>query len=191
MQEELYNYRSDPRNLSSPATILLTPSSNVSRSSADPNSRASWRNGTNGPDPHPLAWWREGGLLDSKEPGPYGGGLDDAKDEDAKGQVRAQGGDGRSWYTSLGHEVDSWKSDVLRSHIFGGIVWTLKSETAKGNNESALVGQRSSNSNAGSGSGSETNPINTSRDPNGAPSSSMGRNVGLLCCLAILAVALL
>lgn len=96
-REEVYFFRNDPRSLSSSAHVLLTP--DPARSFQDPGVNAQgFRNGSNG-SPQPLAWWREGGLLDDK--GDVGGGVDG-------GAIRASGGQGRSWYTSLGHMNETW-----------------------------------------------------------------------------------
>lgn len=32
-------------------------------------------------------------------------------------------GDGRSWYTGLGHTVESWSEPLFRAHLLGGIEW--------------------------------------------------------------------
>lgn len=37
-------------------------------------------------------------------------------------------GDGRSFYTSLGHRSDSWSNPVFTAHLIGGIRWALKLE---------------------------------------------------------------
>jgi len=110
--------------------------------------------------------------MDSKIPGPMGGGLDDSANEN-DGQVKAEGGPGRSWYTSLGHESESWNGDVLRSHIFGGIAWTLASKTVKSNNLTALVGGSSvGDASPTSRDGSSANPINGGGGGSGSGSGS-------------------
>lgn len=96
----MYHFRTDPRALPSRATVLLTPASSYS----DPGVNAQgFRNGSEG-TPQPLAWYREGGLLDVPAQGTLGGALDDYE-----GAVKWRGGAGRSYYTSLGHDSATWQ----------------------------------------------------------------------------------
>ncbi|PWN95690.1 hypothetical protein FA09DRAFT_137285 [Tilletiopsis washingtonensis] len=98
--EEMYHFRTDPRSLPSSATVLLTPASSYS----DPGVNAlGFRNGSEG-TPQPLAWYREGSLLDVPAQGTLGGGLDDYQ-----GGPSPRGGSGRSFYTSLGHDEGTWQ----------------------------------------------------------------------------------
>ncbi|CDS00568.1 hypothetical protein, partial [Sporisorium scitamineum] len=119
--EEVYNFRSDPRNLPSPANLLVTNASTYE----DPHVNAQgFRNGTNGPPPLPLAWWRQGRLLDinsSTDASVSGGG---------GANIQVSGGPGRSWYTSLGHHSSTWQLNLFRGHIAGGIGWVLESSTS-------------------------------------------------------------
>ncbi|KAJ9478335.1 ThuA domain-containing protein [Pseudozyma hubeiensis] len=120
--EEVYNFRSDPRNLPSPARVLVTNASTYSDPGVNPQG---FRNGTNGPSPHPLAWWRQGGLLDSNS-------STDASVSGVGGaDIQASGGPGRAWYTSLGHDISTWQLDLFRGHVAGGIGWVLQSSTAR------------------------------------------------------------
>lgn len=129
--EEMYNFRSDPRNLPSPAHVLVTNASSYQDLGVNPQG---FRNGTNGPAPHPLAWWREGGLLDTNA-------TSDASVSGGGGaNIQVAGGPGRSWYTSLGHDNSTWALDLFRGHVAGGIGWVLESSTApskSSNNSSA------------------------------------------------------
>lgn len=96
----MYHFRTDPRSLPSSATVLLTPASSYS----DPGVNAlGFRNGSEG-TPQPLAWYREGSLLDVPAQGTLGGGLDDYQ-----GGPSPRGGSGRSFYTSLGHDEGTWQ----------------------------------------------------------------------------------
>lgn len=126
--EEIYNFRSDPRNLPSAANVLVTNASSYQ----DPGiNQQGFRNGTNGPVPHPLAWWREGGLLDVNA-------STDASVRGAGGAgLSVSGGPGRSWYTSLGHDNSTWQLDLFRGHVAGGIGWVLESSTAPSRNQSS------------------------------------------------------
>ncbi|KZW02747.1 class I glutamine amidotransferase-like protein [Exidia glandulosa HHB12029] len=74
--------------------------------------------------PHPLAWYQE-----------KGAGVDSS----AK-RV------GRSWYTSLGHDVATWKNDLYLSHVMGGVTWALASGTTRAFDDSASVGNGGSSS---------------------------------------------
>ncbi len=120
--EEMYNFRSDPRNLPSPANVLVTNASTYQ----DPGvNQQGFRNGTNGPSPHPLAWWREGRLLDTNsntDASVRGGG---------GANIQVFGGQGRVWYTSLGHDNSTWADDMFRGHVAGGIGWVLQSSTTR------------------------------------------------------------
>ncbi|PWZ00677.1 class I glutamine amidotransferase-like protein [Testicularia cyperi] len=155
--EEMYQFRSDPRQLPSPANLLMT---NATAYQDGGVNALGFRNGTNGPAPHPLAWWREGGLLDE----------DDSTDPSVRGgggaNIQVSGGPGRSWFTSLGHDNTTWAKDLYKGHVAGGIGWVLQSQTIRSNNGSATIGQSNGTSSvtvptsaassaaAGTGSGS-------------------------------------
>ncbi|PWN47512.1 galactose oxidase [Violaceomyces palustris] len=145
--EEVYNFRSDPRSLPSPANLLVTNSTSYQDPGVNPQG---FRNGTNGPSPHPLAWWRQGGLLNGGNSGQPEGGA----------RIVSSGGAGRSWYTSLGHDPETWRNnDFFLGHVFGGIDWVLKSPTTRINNSSGLIGQPPP-----SGAGSTSMQTSTRRD---------------------------
>ncbi|KDN47555.1 class I glutamine amidotransferase-like protein [Tilletiaria anomala UBC 951] len=118
LTEEIYSFRSDPRQLPSSATVLLTP---VAGSYSD-TGKAPYQ-GT----PHPLAWYREGDLLADISDG------DDARGPVIPASANLSGGDnalrsgggGRSFYTSLGHTNETWRTDEFQAHIFGGIAWAM------------------------------------------------------------------
>lgn len=146
--EEVYNFRSDPRELPSPANVLLTNASSYADGGVNPQG---FRNGTNGPSPHPLAWWREGGLLDTDS------GTSDSLSGGGGAAIQVAGGPGRMWYTSLGHDNSTWNQDLFKSHIAGGIGWVLQSQTVRANNDTASVGQSSSTGSTSSTTGSSSN----------------------------------
>ncbi|SNX83306.1 uncharacterized protein MEPE_02013 [Melanopsichium pennsylvanicum] len=159
--EEMYNFRSDPRNLPSPAHVLVTNASSYQYSGI--NSQG-FRNGTNGPPPHPLAWWRQGHLLDTNtttDPSVSGAGGAD---------IEVNGGPGRSWYTSLGHDNSTWQLDLFRGHVAGGIGWVLQSSTAPSNNNTG-VNKPSSTSTTSSSDSSAT--ANSSKSGGAVAVSSM------------------
>lgn len=141
--EEMYNFRSDPRNLPSPANVVVTNASVYQDGGVN---QQGFRNGTNGPGPHPLAWWREGGLLDtsaSTVASVTGGG---------GANIEVAGGPGRSWYTSLGHDNSTWSNNLFRGHVAGGIGWVLLSSTAHSESSNST-----SQPGTGSSSGSNSN----------------------------------
>lgn len=105
----MYHLRSNPRRLPSPAHVILT------NATAYPDPGGSHLEGK----PQPLAWWREGGLLDSNSTA-IGGDLD--------GQSQYTGGSGRSFITTLGHETATWSNDAFQGHIMGAIAWTIMSQ---------------------------------------------------------------
>ncbi|TKY86746.1 hypothetical protein EX895_004386 [Sporisorium graminicola] len=121
LYEEVYNFRSDPRNLPSPANLLVT---NASRYEDTHVNAQGFRNGTNGPPPLPLAWWRQGRLLDTNP------STDASVSGEGGAHIQASGGSGRSWYTSLGHGSSTWQLDLFRGHIAGGIGWVLGSSSS-------------------------------------------------------------
>lgn len=136
--EEVYNFRSDPRNLPSPAHVLVTNASTYQ----DPGvNQQGFRNGTNGPAPHPLAWWRQGGLLDSNS------STDASVSGTGGANIQASGGPGRAWYTSLGHDISTWQLDLFRGHVAGGIGWVLESSTSTSTPNSTATGANSTSSN--------------------------------------------
>ncbi|KAF8999163.1 trehalose utilization-domain-containing protein [Cyathus striatus] len=71
--------------------------------------------------PHPLAWFQT-----------HGAGVEGGKTA------------GRSFYTSLGHLNETWQDELFLSHVLGGIMWTLQSNTTRATNTSALVGNQAS-----------------------------------------------
>ncbi|PWN44848.1 class I glutamine amidotransferase-like protein [Ceraceosorus guamensis] len=153
IREEVYHFRTDPRRLPSPAHVLLTNTSAFQ----DPGVNAQgFRNGSDG-SPRPLAWWREGGLLDVPQEERIGGGLDDYE-----GDVNPRGGPGRSFCTSLGHLNETWQEPAFQAHIAGGIHWVLSSPTVKSNTGSASIGS------SGTPTDQSGRPTSTARDQIGA-----------------------
>ncbi|KAH7106494.1 class I glutamine amidotransferase-like protein [Auriculariales sp. MPI-PUGE-AT-0066] len=112
--------------------------------------------------PHPLAWYQE----------------------------RVSGTDasatrvGRSWYTSLGHEISVWSDSIFMAHVMGGITWTLASGTTKAFDASSSVGNSVS---AGGASASTTAsaPRTSSTNPTGSARRT-GVVHSLIACLSLL-----
>ncbi|UZJ56390.1 hypothetical protein CBS101457_005710 [Exobasidium rhododendri] len=114
INEEVYHFFTDPRAVVGSNAVLLTNATAFS----DP--QAASRTRSDGPAPRPLAWFREGGLLDEAST------LGEGMDYPADGPVYS-GGAGRSWYTSLGHANETWAVDAFHGHILGGIGYVLAS----------------------------------------------------------------
>ncbi|CAO1636525.1 unnamed protein product [Parajaminaea phylloscopi] len=140
IKEEMYHLRSNPRDLPSPARVLLSNASSY----ADPGGRRG--EGT----PQPLAWYRVGSLLNSTASSLNG---------DLDGQNNFSGGAGRSWVTTLGHEIATWANPSFQGHIKGGIGWVLSVSTQS-------VGDTTSNSSSSSAAPS------SSSSPSSSPSSA-------------------
>ncbi|EPS93520.1 hypothetical protein FOMPIDRAFT_1135988 [Fomitopsis schrenkii] len=67
--------------------------------------------------PHPTAWFQERGA-----------------------GVALGGIAGRSFYTSLGHCIETWQNELFLEHVLAGIQWALQSGTTKAYNPNALIG---------------------------------------------------
>ncbi|KAH7873455.1 trehalose utilization-domain-containing protein [Lentinula edodes] len=109
VQDEMYNFKSDPRTIG--ATIIL---------SANESSYIDTGTRLNQGTPHPTAWFQERGA-----------------------GAESNGTAGRSFYTSLGHLNETWQDELFLAHVFGGITWTLQSNTTLAFNTSAEVGNPS------------------------------------------------
>ncbi|EJD49637.1 class I glutamine amidotransferase-like protein [Auricularia subglabra TFB-10046 SS5] len=72
--------------------------------------------------PHPIAWYQEKGA-----------------GADPSSQLI-----GRSWYTALGHDVETWKNETFLAHVMGGVSWALASGTTRAFNADASVGNNDS-----------------------------------------------
>ncbi|KAI3493235.1 hypothetical protein L1887_42075 [Cichorium endivia] len=171
--EEMYNFRSDPRQLPSPANILVSNASAYQDGGVNPQG---FRNGTNGPAPHPLAWWRQGALLDTNaatDPSVRGGGGAD---------IQVSGGPGRSWFTSLGHDNSTWAQDLFRGHVAGGIAWVLASSTSTANTSTTTSTTTSTSSPPAATSGTA---------PSGAATANrLGAQALLLPAISAIAVSI-
>ncbi|KAJ3799727.1 class I glutamine amidotransferase-like protein [Lentinula aff. detonsa] len=106
VQDEMYNFKTDPRAIG--ATVIL---------SANESSYVDTGTHLGQGTPHPTAWFQE-----------HGAGVED------------NGSSGRSFYTSLGHLNETWQDELFLAHVFGGITWTLQSNTTLAFNASAQVG---------------------------------------------------
>ncbi|GAA5974092.1 hypothetical protein JCM11641_003429 [Rhodosporidiobolus odoratus] len=100
--EEVHHFRSDPRDVN--CTVLLTYDSD---SCSDP--QAGTRPYYQG-SPPPSAWFREGQQVDLTN---GTAGLSPA--------IMT----GRTWFTSLGHEIETWSNPVHLAHVEAGFRWAL------------------------------------------------------------------
>lgn len=163
LKEEMYHLRSDPRKLPSQAHVL------VSNATAYPDPGGRHDEGT----PQPLAWWRQGGLLDSGVSA-LGGDLD--------GQTSYSGGGGKAFVTTLGHEIGTWSNAAFQGHVQGGLGWLLSV---------SISGDASSSSNASSGDASSTpsSSSSTSNQTRSVPTSAGSRTGAAITLVALVATA--
>lgn len=128
--DEMYNYLSDPRDYGKQLVLSVDE-----ESYNDPVTSVKDRARMQG-SPHPIAWYKEGGQLDYNPHVKVGGGTDPTKKEKKSGKA-GTGGDGRSFYTALGHTNKTWHDDDFQGHILGALNWVLESPSLKSNNANA------------------------------------------------------
>ncbi|KAK0524550.1 hypothetical protein OC834_005489 [Tilletia horrida] len=142
VEDEIYTFNSNPRDLNH--TVLLTIDDD---SYPDPVTPKDVRQRLMG-SPHPLAWYKDGGILD--------GGVDDPANSTTQ---PGTGGPGRSWYTSLGHDPETYADPLFRQHLAAGIRWALDAPSLRSGSKgtSSSPGQpRGSASAPGTGKGTGT-----------------------------------
>ncbi|KZT06168.1 class I glutamine amidotransferase-like protein [Laetiporus sulphureus 93-53] len=105
--------------MSDPREVGATVVLTVDESSYKDTGERKYNHGT----PHPTAWFQERGA-----------------------GVQAGGIAGRSFYTSLGHCIETWQNEVFLAHVLGGIQWAIQSGTTKAFNPNALVGNSAATS---------------------------------------------
>ncbi|WVR07679.1 hypothetical protein IAU60_004721 [Kwoniella sp. DSM 27419] len=150
-QEEVYHFRSNPRDLG--AQVLLT----VDESSYVNNGSSTGSYPSMG-DPHPIAWY-----IDSPQ----------------SAQPLAQSVEkaGRSFYTSLGHLNSTWQDETFMNHVMSGLKWALDGASTKAYGV-GLVGNGSGSGNgstSASNSGSSTSAGPSATSQAGASATSSGR----------------
>lgn len=94
-----------------------------------------------GPLPHPIAWLREGNVVDLGNNTNTNGLNASAGDAVELGRFLMPG---RMFYTSLGHLSSTWQRDDFQSHVVGGIQWVLDAQHATQATPSAAVAALSS-----------------------------------------------
>ncbi|RPD75088.1 class I glutamine amidotransferase-like protein [Lentinus tigrinus ALCF2SS1-7] len=118
--------------------------------------------------PHPTAWYQE-----------HGAGVD------------SNGTAGRSFYTSLGHLNETWQNPTFLGHVFGGIQWTLQSNTTLAFNATAKVGNGTSESiSSTSGSATGSSPSATTSSPSSATPSWLSPKIILYGALGAIVTLL-
>ncbi|CAO1614861.1 unnamed protein product [Sympodiomycopsis kandeliae] len=118
IKEEMYHHRSAPTSLPAKTEVLLTNATAYQ----DPGGTQ------NEGSPQPLSWARTGSLLSTSDSLPASSNL--------TGEANISGGDGRAWITTLGHEINTWSSDVMRAHVYGGVAWALQNSKSNGKTSS-------------------------------------------------------
>ncbi|GAA5981958.1 hypothetical protein JCM5350_006580 [Sporobolomyces pararoseus] len=140
--EEVYSFRTDPRSVN--ATVLLTVDPDSYQDADKPTPE-----GVDAPyyqgSPHPIAWYREGGMNVDLSNGTVPAD-------------QAQRMNGRMWMTSLGHTNETWQSQVHLAHVEAGLRW-------------ALADFSSTNSSTSSSSDSLSGSPRTSSPPSSSSSS--------------------
>ncbi|KAL5526653.1 hypothetical protein ACEPAF_8377 [Sanghuangporus sanghuang] len=146
VQDEMYNFKSDPRSVGAVVILSANESSYVGKSS-DFFLNDGQRNFDQG-TPHPTAWYQE-----------RGAGIEEG------------GFAGRSFYTSLGHLNETWMDELFIAHVMGGVTWALESSTTKAFNSSGLVGNPGNDTSDPSGSSTASNSASGSASTSGDISS--------------------
>lgn len=128
VNEEYYHFQSDPRTLPNPAIVLLSNSTPLGDNT--PAGPAANTTASDGPEPHPLAWYRSGGLLDTPSQDAAQGFVVNEKpsmfDNSVPGERIYSGGPGRMFHTVLGHANETWMDPGFQGHILGGMMYVMQ-----------------------------------------------------------------
>lgn len=130
--DEVYSFNSNPKKLGK--TVVLTADSS---SYKDPGGESKKELASEEGAEHPIAWYKEGGLFDqpdTKVANLIAGTVMDTKKTPK--YLRASGGDGRAFYTALGHTKACWTEPIFLQHIYGALSWVLASNSIRYNNAS-------------------------------------------------------
>nr|XP_031860442.1 uncharacterized protein CI109_004052 [Kwoniella shandongensis]KAA5527514.1 hypothetical protein CI109_004052 [Kwoniella shandongensis] len=158
-QEEVYNFRSDPRDQGAVVIMTVDESSYVNNATSTGNYPSQ---GT----PHPIAWYIE-------------------SPNSAQPLLPSAPKAGRSFYTSLGHTNETWQNTTFQGHVMEGLMWALGGASTKaygvglvgngaasGGNATSSASAGSSASATGSSSASGTAGTSSSAAGTSAPASS-------------------
>ncbi|PWN53106.1 class I glutamine amidotransferase-like protein, partial [Violaceomyces palustris] len=154
--DEMYNFLSNPTDVGK--KLVLSADDN---SYPDPVNSIAYRARLQG-SPHPIAWYKEGHQLNHNPHRKLGGGLDPTRAERKAGQA-GSGGDGRSFYTALGHTNKIWHQKDFQEHVLGALQWVLESPSLRSNDPTKQVGSKYT--------GVANNATNNPSDPTTASSS--------------------
>ncbi|GAA5826098.1 hypothetical protein JCM11251_007166 [Rhodosporidiobolus azoricus] len=149
--EEVHHFRSDPRDVN--CTVLLT---------YDPDSFSDPMRGTRPyyqGSPPPSAWYREGQTVDLTN---GTAGLSPATMT------------GRTWFTSLGHEIETWSNPTHLAHVEAGLRWALAEFNADSTSSTSSSSSPSSSTYSTSGASSSSAPSAPSTSPSGSSAGSNG-----------------
>ncbi|PWN93784.1 class I glutamine amidotransferase-like protein [Acaromyces ingoldii] len=174
--DEAYNFLSNPSELDK--TYVLTADQSTIKENDQSVSDLHQFEGK----VHPIAWYKEGDLLTAPTKH-IGGGVDNIKHIPKK--QRGTGGDGRAYYTALGHTKACWTDDVFLGHILGAMQWVLASPSIKSNNDtlpssapgSSFIGLGASPSSSTSGSSAEASGGSYASAGSGTGSGSAANSV--------------
>jgi type 1 glutamine amidotransferase len=163
--DEVYNFNSNPLKVGKTVVLTANP-----KSWNDPGGSIAELAHTEGVH-HPIAWYEEGDLLTPPNR-KVGGGMDDSAST-PKNQ-RGTGGNGRSFYTALGHTKACWTDDTFLQHIYGALSWVLESPSIRSNNDSLPSTSPGSDyiSNGTSSSDTTSTTDNSPPDPTTSSSSA-------------------
>ncbi|OCF38224.1 glycosyl-hydrolase [Kwoniella heveanensis BCC8398] len=104
-QEEVYHFRSNPRDLGAVVLMTVDESSYVNNGSSTGNYPPMG-------DPHPIAWYIE-------------------SPQSAQPLAASAQKAGRSFYTSLGHLNSTWQDETFIGHVMSGLKWALDGASTK------------------------------------------------------------
>ncbi|GAA5850863.1 hypothetical protein JCM8547_009112 [Rhodosporidiobolus lusitaniae] len=160
--EEVHHFRSDPRDVN--CTVLLT---------YDPTSFSDPQAGTRPyyqGTPPPSAWFREGRNVDLTN---GTAGLSPATMT------------GRTWFTSLGHEIETWSNPNHLEHVEAGLRWALAefNDASEPNNTESTSSAPSSSSTSATSSPASTSsgaPAATASGSSGAEGPGRNAFLGLM-----------
>ncbi|WVW86149.1 hypothetical protein I302_108190 [Kwoniella bestiolae CBS 10118] len=145
-QEEVYHFRSNPRDNGAVVLLSVDESSYVNNGSSTGNYPSMG-------DPHPIAWYIDQPL--SAQPL-------------AEGVSKA----GRSFYTSLGHLNSTWQNETFITHVMAGLKWALDGGSTKAYGVGLVGNGNGSNSSSSTTAGSSSTGGGSSATSSGSGSAT-------------------
>ncbi|WVR00278.1 hypothetical protein IAU59_007421 [Kwoniella sp. CBS 9459] len=148
-QEEVYHFRSNPRDLGAVVLMTVDESSYVNNGSSTGNYPSMG-------DPHPIAWYIE-------------------SPQSAQPLMSSADKAGRSFYTSLGHLNSTWQDETFIDHVMSGLKWALDGASTKAYGVGLVGNGDASNGTSTSSTSASSGPAaSTSTSAGGASSSGSG-----------------